>query len=240
MERRTISLSYRIHASSSSTARATLGSTAMRARSKMTTAPFMIELDDDVVEAPQGWDATLLDAYRRLPEIGFLAADLVDEPGDPVSRHRHYVRSERVSVVSVEQSALAGGDRRGVVCDDRSKALRSGGSFPERGDLPHEEAEYIGKIAELDTGPRSWPTFAYTTLGDYNSLTNHLRRSSFGLAGIAERCVRSVSKRALLRVPLVGRMNTRYGLFQPPDLSAKVERTMQPPRASGGWRTSDD
>src|SRR5687768_677548 len=41
----------------------------------LTTQPYMIELDDDVTDAPQEWDRTLLDAFRQLPAIGFLAAN---------------------------------------------------------------------------------------------------------------------------------------------------------------------
>ena len=36
----------------------------------MTTSAYLIELDDDVVNAPAQWDAILLDAYRRLPRSG--------------------------------------------------------------------------------------------------------------------------------------------------------------------------
>ena len=46
----------------------------------------MIELDDDIIEAPAEWDGTLLDAFRRLPKIGFLAANLVDNPHDTTLR----------------------------------------------------------------------------------------------------------------------------------------------------------
>ena len=34
---------------------------------RQTTAPYMVELDDDVVNAPPGWDATLRAAFDRLP-----------------------------------------------------------------------------------------------------------------------------------------------------------------------------
>ena len=34
-----------------------------------------MELDDDVVGAPIHWDTTMREALRRLPTIGFLAAD---------------------------------------------------------------------------------------------------------------------------------------------------------------------
>ena len=42
--------------------------------------PWPIQVDDDVTDAPPHWDRTLLKAFKRLPEIGFLAADLEDDP----------------------------------------------------------------------------------------------------------------------------------------------------------------
>src|SRR5207342_3348235 len=49
----------------------------------MTSAEHFIEMDDDIVEAPQDWDASMLDAFRRLPEIGFLQAKLADDGYSP-------------------------------------------------------------------------------------------------------------------------------------------------------------
>jgi GT2 family glycosyltransferase len=117
---------------------------------RLTTAPYMVELDDDVVDAPQGWDSMLLDAYRRLPEIGFLAADLVDEPNDPVSRFRHYVRPEDYRPYeSNGVRLLEGPTGGGCAMTDRELSDRVGGfsEHPER--FFQEESEYIGKIAEV-------------------------------------------------------------------------------------------
>jgi len=43
---------------------------------EMTSAPFFVELDDDVVDAPAHWDLLLRDSFVRLPHVGYLAADL--------------------------------------------------------------------------------------------------------------------------------------------------------------------
>ena len=61
-----------------------------------TTAPYLIELDDDVTDAPAEWDATMLDAYLKLPNIGFLAADLEDDPNDEASQWPHHRRAHGV------------------------------------------------------------------------------------------------------------------------------------------------
>ena len=42
--------------------------------------------------AAEHWDLTLRDAYRRLPAIGFLAADIEDDPHDEAAHYRYRVR----------------------------------------------------------------------------------------------------------------------------------------------------
>jgi GT2 family glycosyltransferase len=198
---------------------------------RMTTAPYMVELDDDVVDAPAGWDSMLLDAYRRLPEIGFLAADLVDEPNDPVSRFRHYVRPEDYrSYDSNGVRLLEGPTGGGCAMTDRELSDRVGG-FPEHSEIFfHEEGEYIGKIAEL--GYRAailadlrvhhtgGPRFTYQSPEKMEWWSRWYRRT----------VRRRRLKRALLRLPLARQLNTRYRIFQPPDPERRLERTMRPPR----------
>src|SRR5579862_7130581 len=66
--------------------RRNIGQSAYRPAFARTTAEYLIELDDDVIDAPEAWDRTLLDAFERLPEVGFLAANLVDEANDVTAR----------------------------------------------------------------------------------------------------------------------------------------------------------
>jgi GT2 family glycosyltransferase len=66
----------------------------------MTSAPYLVQLDDDVVDAPPGWDTTLLQTYERLPTFGYLAADVVDDPHDRLSHERHHVHQYETVVVN--------------------------------------------------------------------------------------------------------------------------------------------
>jgi hypothetical protein len=43
-------------------------------------------LDDDVIDAPDAWDRELLIPYKALPDVGFLAANLVNDPHDATAR----------------------------------------------------------------------------------------------------------------------------------------------------------
>jgi GT2 family glycosyltransferase len=61
----------------------------------LATQDYLVELDDDVIEAPMNWDETLLDAFVRLPEVGFLATSLVDDPNDSQALYTKYLREER-------------------------------------------------------------------------------------------------------------------------------------------------
>ena len=53
-----------------------IGQNAYAPAFEMISEAYLVELDDDVVGAPEGWDAIMRDSLKRLPNIGFLAADL--------------------------------------------------------------------------------------------------------------------------------------------------------------------
>jgi glycosyltransferase involved in cell wall biosynthesis len=72
-----------------------IGSNAYEQGFRLTSAQYLVDLDDDVTGAPPEWDRILLDAYDRIPQIGFLAADLEEDDNDVASRLRHRDRARR-------------------------------------------------------------------------------------------------------------------------------------------------
>jgi GT2 family glycosyltransferase len=182
----------------------------------LTTAPYMIEVDDDIIDAPQDWDATLLEAFKRLPRMGYLAASLVDNPHDDTARDVYgrladMYRIEEVNGVRLKLGPVGGG------CTMTSRAINDEvGGFPQdRKRVFFLEAKaYIAKLrkagyeaAYLDGlevlhagGPHYYETTpekrAYWE--DYNK---RVRR-------------KNAVKRALLRIPFVRPLNDRFGLFQ--------------------------
>jgi GT2 family glycosyltransferase len=71
---------------------------AMNARRRaleLATGDYLVEMDDDVVEAPPNWDQTLLNGYLQLAEYGRLGAFLKYDPDDSASRYLRYMREER-------------------------------------------------------------------------------------------------------------------------------------------------
>lgn len=183
-----------------------------------TSAPFMIELDDDVIEAPHDWDRTMLEAYQALPKVGFLSANLEDDPNDVAAQVMHHQRPhEYTTVVENGITLLKGPVGGGCAMTSRELHDRVGG-FKQ--DKKHvfwlEDAAYIADIEkfgyeaaflkDLEVHHAGGPY--YSALGAekqryWDEYFTGLRR-------------KNAVKAALLRVPGVRRLNTRYRWFTPP------------------------
>ena len=113
-----------------------------------TSAPYLVELDDDVIEAPAGWDKLMVNAYKALPDVGFLAADLEDDPNDEASNVRHHVRPhEYTPTVEHGVNLLRGAAGGGCAITSRERNERVGG-FQENPKEVFwlEDAAYIKQI----------------------------------------------------------------------------------------------
>jgi GT2 family glycosyltransferase len=177
----------------------------------LTSAEYLVELDDDVVDAPAGWDAVLLDAFRRLPTIGYLSADLRDDPHDSATHYRHrvyeYTESE-LNGVRILNGPVGG------ACTITSRALsdRVGGfrQHPRRV-FWLEDAAYIQRIERLGFGAAVLAELqVHHTGGDYYGAGSALK-DAFWAKEWKRRARRSAVKRLALRVPPVRRLNARFG-----------------------------
>lgn len=206
---------------------------------RLTTAPYLIELDDDVVDAPDRWDETLLAAYRRLPGVGLLCANIAYHSDDPASRYLKYMREDVGAYVARDVNGLRILEGSvGGACTMISRALyeRVGG-FKEhrrypywRPEIPFQQAMrklgyYSAFLADLEvrhlggsdaTPPR--PKLAYH---EYEHRT---------------RVRKNAVKRAILSVPFAAALNRRYRWFDPPlpayDPSAYGPEARAEPRGS--------
>jgi GT2 family glycosyltransferase len=186
----------------------------------LATQEYLIELDDDIVDAPAGWDEAMLEAFRRLPDIGYLAASLVDDPNDSASQFLKYLRDERGAYTRREINGVAvleGPTGGGCAMTSRTLYERVGG-FGENPKLIywHEDAAYVKKIHRL--GYRSavledllvWHAGGpyYSTVSpaklDYHRQEHAIRRR------------KDRAKRVLLRIPGFAALNARYDWFDPP------------------------
>ncbi len=184
----------------------------------LTDAPYMLEVDDDIIDAPQNWDATLLDAFERLPQIGFLAANLVDDEHDLTAHYMYRVNAHLYHTVEENGIKLKLGPTGGG-CSITSRELHDRvGGFQQSTKYTWwlEDAAYIADIEklgyraayleELQVFHAGGPYYATPSPEKERYFADYKRR-------IAQK---NAVKRALLRVPLVAPLNERYGWFVPP------------------------
>ena len=184
----------------------------------LTTAPYLVELDDDVVDAPPAWDAMLLDAFRRLPSIGFLAADLEDDPHDEASHVRHHVRPhEYVPAIENGVRLLRGPAGGGCAITSRELNERVGGFRKNTKQVFWlEDLAYIQDIIRLGYEAAVLADLrVHHTGGPYYTVASR-EKDEFWASYYRRRARRMTVKKLVFRVPFVGRANARYGWFQPP------------------------
>jgi GT2 family glycosyltransferase len=181
----------------------------------------MIELDDDVIEAPDGWDKRLLDAYRVLPKVGFLAANLVDDPNDTGSRTMRE-RAHLYTHVEINGVKLLKGPTGGA-CTMTARELhdRVGGFPQQKGSAFYlEDAAYVEKIGRIGYEAAFVEDLrVHHAGGPFYAEDSAAKRAyweSYEKAGKRKDAI----KRALLRVPLLGWLNQRFQWFHPPTENA--------------------
>jgi rhamnopyranosyl-N-acetylglucosaminyl-diphospho-decaprenol beta-1,3/1,4-galactofuranosyltransferase len=195
-----------------------IGQNAYARAFRLTEAPYLVELDDDVVEAPQAWDRMLRDAFRRLPKIGFLAADLEDDPNDEASHVRHHVRPDAYTLVEENGVRLLRGPTGGG-CAITSRELnqRVGGFREDKKKVFWLEDEaYIKDIEQLGFEAAVLADLVvHHTGGPYYSKVSK-EKDEYWRRREAAKARRTAVKRILVRVPFVGRLNARFGWFVTP------------------------
>jgi GT2 family glycosyltransferase len=179
---------------------------------------FMIELDDDVIDAPRHWDRMLLDAYRQLPEVGFLAADLVDNEYDEAAMVRYRIRPHLYVPEEVNGVRLLTGPTGGG-CAITSRALNERvGGFRQhmRKVFWEEETAYIDDIAKLGYRAAILRDLQVLHAGGPRYSTPSPEKTRYWVSHRKKQARKNVVKRALLRIPFVAPLNTRLRVFEPP------------------------
>jgi len=197
---------------------ANIGQNAYAQAFATTTSPYFIELDDDVVDAPRDWDETLLEAFRRLPSVGFLAADLEDDPHDEASHVRHHVRPhEYVPVVENGVRLLRGPAGGGCAITSRELNERVGG-FRQQKDKVFwlEDLAYIQDIIRLGYEAAVLADLRVRHTGGPYYTVAPKEKDAFWADYRRRRARRMAVKRMVFRVPLFARANARYGWYEPP------------------------
>ena len=179
---------------------------------------YLVELDDDVVGAPENWDRVLLEAYRRLPSIGFLAADLEDDPHDQATHVRHRVRPHEYTPLELNGVRLLKGPTGGA-CAMTSRELydRVGGFRQSRKSVFwQEEPAYIEDVAALGFEAAVLADLrVHHTGGAYYGAMSR-EKAEFWEGYWKMRARRVAIKNIVVRVPFVRRLNARFGWFVAP------------------------
>ena len=185
---------------------------------QLTAADYMIEVDDDIIDAPSEWDRRLRDAFVRLPDVGFLAANLVDNPNDATAqvmygRNAHLYRYATENGVRLKLGPVGGG------CSLTSRELHDRvGGYRENTKYVFwlEDAAYIKDIKSLGYRAAYLDDLQVLHAGGayYSEITDEKARY---WADFRRRVARKQAvKRVLLRIPLVGTLNRRFRWFEPP------------------------
>jgi GT2 family glycosyltransferase len=185
---------------------------------RITTAPYLVELDDDVVNAPAEWDALLLDSFKRLPRIGFLAADLENDPHDLASRYRHQIRAHEYKLV-VENGVrlLTGPAGGGCAMTSRELNQRVGGFRENKKEVFWlEDQAYIQDLEKIGFGSAVLADLKVHHTGGPHYTVTPKEKAEYWRRYKARRARRMAVKRALYRIPLFPRLNGRYRWFVPP------------------------
>jgi GT2 family glycosyltransferase len=185
-----------------------------------TAAPYLLELDDDVIDAPQDWDRTMLDAFEALPKVGFLQARLADDGHSPGSDlfyriNKHLYDLREVNGVRIWQGGPVGG---GCTITSRELHDRVGG-FRQNKKLTfwYEDQAYIEDIRKLGYETAILEDLEVFHAGGpyYSEIIPEKREFWAHRDRIKAR--KDAVKRVLLAVPFVRPLNERHGWFQPPE-----------------------
>jgi GT2 family glycosyltransferase len=183
----------------------------------LTSADYLVQLDDDVIDAPKGWDAILLDAFTRLPEIGYLAANIVDDGHSEAAEilyrtDRHLYESKLVNGVRLLVGPTGGW------CSMTSREIHDRvGGYPERRRVYWLADEgYLKRIGPLGFGHAILEDLkVFHANGPYYSEQFPQKREYWQEVAKAQ-ARKETLKRALLRAPLVRGLNRKRGWFVEP------------------------
>jgi GT2 family glycosyltransferase len=187
---------------------------------RSTSSDYLVELDDDIIEAPPSWDETLLSAFRKLRGVGLLSANLADNPNDVTAqlmygRDAQLYQLEQVDGVTLKVSGPIGGgcaitsreiyDQVGGFGRNRRLVYwSSDSSFMHKLEQHGLRGAYLNDLEVVHAGGDFYAPMAREKVRFWKV---HDRRE----------LRRARAKRLLLATPFVRTLNERHGWFVPPD-----------------------
>jgi len=205
-----------------------IGQNAYAEAVRLTTAPYVIELDDDMIDSPAEWDRSLLEAYEKLPKIGFLAANLVDNPHDTAARVMYRERPQAYHTEVVEGVRLKRGPVGGGCALTARELMERVGGFRQQHDDVFwlEDAAYIEDIARIGYEAAYLEDVQLKHAGGSYYAKSTAEKHAYWKAYWVREIRKNRIKKALLLVPGVRPLNERHGWFRLADV----------PEFPRGWR----
>jgi GT2 family glycosyltransferase len=184
----------------------------------LTDASHLIQLDDDVIEAPENWDAILLDAFERLPHIGYLTSNIVDDGYSSACDYQYRVIHHLYTPQVVNGVRILAGPAGGW-CSMTSREIhdRVGGyAMHKRRVYWLADEAYIRRIQKIGYEAAILDDLKVLHAnGPYYSQEFPEKRSYWDSYWRAQARKNTV-KRALLLIPFGRRLNARYRFFVEP------------------------
>jgi GT2 family glycosyltransferase len=197
-----------------------VGMNAKRRAAALTTCEYLLEVDDDVVDAPPEWDAALLDAFRRLPEIGYLAASIAFDPDDAASQYLKYMREERKAYAEreVDGIRILEGPVGGACTMTSRELYERVGGFEEHRKLAywHTEEPYMKALRKLGYRSAFLEGLEVRHAGGPAHGPPPAAKVEYHRHAARVRARKNLVKRVLLALPGVAALNDRHRWFDPP------------------------
>jgi GT2 family glycosyltransferase len=202
-----------------------IGQSAYARAFRETTEPYLLELDDDMIDAPHDWDRAMLEAYQALPKVGFLQARLADDGFSPgsdlfyrINKHLYELKEVPGTEYKIWQGGPVGG---GCTITDRELHDRIGG-FIENKKLVffYEDQEYVQAIRKLGYETAVLDDVEVFHAGGAHYSEEVAEKHAFWAHRDRLKRRKDMVKRVLLTVPGVAPLNARRGWFQPPERSS--------------------
>ena len=195
-----------------------IGQNAYAPAFELISADYLVELDDDVVGAPANWDITMRDALRRLPTIGFLAADLEDDPHDVTAHYRYRVRPHEYTPYEVNGVRLLRGPAGGTCAMMPGDLYRRVGGFRQdkKWAFWQEEPAYITDITELGYEATVLADLRIHHTGGPHYCETPPEKAAFWDDYFRRRARRQAVKKLVFKLPFFRRLNGRFGWFVAP------------------------
>lgn len=188
---------------------------------KHTSQPYIIELDDDIIDAPQEWDRQLLTVFQAVPKAGYIASNIIDDGHSVASNIFYRERANEFKPYEAHGLYLLTGPVGGYCSITSREVYDKVGGFPQKpGEIFfHEDAEYFGRVTRAGyTATIAADLKVFHASGPYYSQSTQIATAKdVYYKGVQRKRARKERiKRVLFAIPFFPAINRLTFQLQPP------------------------